>query len=187
MIYAETVYFDNQSWEAKPHNEDNIYQALKDLLTNYGQHSAYYQVDNKPVIPIYLSYLTPGESWQNIFNKLEDDGLEAVFLADYGNESSLGTDLDIFTGLHLYGNPGFIADVNQVELVAEPLLKRLGKIVQNYPLLTNNPNAKIWAPAVNPGYDDRQIPGRYGAINNIYIDRDNGNFYQVTFEAVFKK
>ena len=48
-----------------------------------------------------------------------------------------------------------------------------------YPLLSNDPTPKIWAPSAEPGYDDRRIPGRKGVV----VDRSNGDFYRQTLDA----
>ena len=46
-------------------------------------------------------------------------------------------------------------------------------------ILSNSSRPKIWIPVVQPGYDDRLIPGREG----LFQERDNGDFYRSTFEA----
>ncbi|MCK4310604.1 MAG: glycoside hydrolase family 99-like domain-containing protein, partial [Methanomicrobia archaeon] len=40
----------------------------------------------------------------------------------------------------------------------------------------------IWAATLCPGYDDRKIPGRAG----LYQHRDNGEYYEKTFDAAFE-
>ena len=48
-----------------------------------------------------------------------------------------------------------------------------------YPILADSPASKIAAIDVVPGYDDRLIPGRKGAVQ----DRENGAFYEGMFNA----
>jgi hypothetical protein len=54
-----------------------------------------------------------------------------------------------------------------------------GRATRYYPLLADTPTPKIWAATVQPGYDDRLIPGRRG----LFQDRQNGSVYRSTFEA----
>jgi len=54
-----------------------------------------------------------------------------------------------------------------------------GRAVRYYHLLADSAAPKIWAPAIQPGYDDLLIPGRTGALR----DRKDGAFYRATFDA----
>ena len=53
---------------------------------------------------------------------------------------------------------------------------------RHYCLLADTVEPNIWAATVQPGYDDRLIPGREG----LYQDRMDGEFYRSTFEAALQ-
>jgi len=183
MPMAETVWFDQTTWKATPRPAEGIKQLFAQLLINYSDHPAWQKINGRPVIPIYLSYLTPLEDWQNIFTNLRDQGLDAYFLADYQSLQSINKTLDVFDGIYFYGIPENPQNIEEVNNLEAPLLQQIKKMVYYYPIFFDTPEAKLWVPSVNPGYDDRQIPGRQGAINNTYVDRQNGDHYRASFEA----
>jgi hypothetical protein len=162
MIYFET--FDGSG----PRGEDEIYDWLAYFIRTYRDHPAYMKVDGKPVIVIWVSFIVPLETWKEVFARLRAGGLDAAYLAmGYDNLAAL----DVFDGLHEYGVftlsdlPGTVAQT--------------GRAVRYYPLLMETPSPKIWAATVQPGYDERLIPGRSGLVQ----DREDGAFYRRTFDA----
>jgi hypothetical protein len=53
------------------------------------------------------------------------------------------------------------------------------RVTRFYPLLADASTPKISVATVQPGYDERSIPGRKGGV----WDREGGAFYRDTFEA----
>ena len=82
--------------------------------------------------------------------------------------------LGLFSGIHEYN----VFSIPDLALT----LKTMGRVTHNYSLLTASPEPRIWVEAVEPGYDERRLPGRAG----LFQDRENGDFYRRTFEAALQ-
>jgi hypothetical protein len=111
--------------------------------------------------------LVPLATWKDVFARLHAQGLDPATIA-------MGLDaanLDVFAGFHTYG---VITTQNLPEAFAQA-----GRAAHHYPLLADTPAPKLWAATVQPGYDERLIPGRAGLVQ----DRNNGSYYQSTFQA----
>jgi Glycosyl hydrolase family 99 len=160
-IYLETL--SNQG----PRSPDELLRWLTYFIPKYRDNPAYIKVDGKPLIVVWSSGAEPLTAWQNIFSKLHQQGLDAVYLA-MGYDT---TSLDAFYGLHEYGI------FNTPDLAQ--LYEQTARSVHFYPLLAGSDEPKIWAAAVQPGYDDRLIPDRKGQVQS----RQNGDFYRMTFQA----
>ena len=93
--------------------------------------------------------------------------MDATYLAKQYNTANL----QVFDGLHEYG---VVEIPNLAQTVAA-----VGRDTRYYPLLADSTASKIWAATIQPGYDERLIPGRRG----VFKERDNGAFYCSTFEA----
>ncbi|MGO9121841.1 MAG: endo-1,3-alpha-glucanase family glycosylhydrolase [Desulfomonilaceae bacterium] len=163
-IYFETLH------RGQPRDEDEIFRWLAYVIATYRDHPAYMKLNGKPVIVVWAAPRVSRETWRSIFSKLRHRGLDAIYLAMGHNISFL----DVFDGLHQYGVFN-ISDIGQVD-------RRIGRATRNYPLLAQDPSPKIWAAAVQPGYDERLIPKRKGLFKN----RDGGAFYRSTFEAAIQ-
>jgi uncharacterized protein (TIGR03437 family) len=61
-------------------------------------------------------------------------------------------------------------------------MKLASRATRYYPLLEERPRPRLWASTVQPGYDERLIPGRQGK----YQDRQDGAFYRSTWEAALE-
>jgi hypothetical protein len=160
-IYLETLA------DQGPRSPDELLSWLTYFIPTYRDNPAYMKVDGKPLIVVWSSGAEPLSAWQNIFSKLHQQGLDAFYLA-MGYDT---TPLDTFNGLHEYGI------FNTPDLAQ--LYKLTSRAVHFYPLLAGTAEPKIWAAAVQPGYDDRRIPGRKGQVQ----ERENGDFYRMTFQA----
>ncbi|TMC29713.1 MAG: hypothetical protein E6J24_16500, partial [Chloroflexi bacterium] len=123
------------------------------------------RVGGRPVIPIWQSTQVPLSTWRSVFADLRSRGFDAIYLA-----LSFDTqDLEVFDGFHAYGT--FDA--------ATATYARVGREVRYWPLLADQPAARIWAASAEPGYDDRAIPGRVGT----FLDRRNGATYRATLDG----
>ena len=123
------------------------------------------RLNGRPLVVVWVSFTVSLDVWRTIFANLRARGRDASYLA-------LGFDagpLEVFDGLHQYGTAADLANSD----------KRGGRAARYYPLLSNDPTPKIWAPSAEPGYDDRRIPGRKGVV----VDRSNGDFYRQTLDA----
>jgi hypothetical protein len=125
------------------------------------------RLDGRPLIVVWASGTVPLEDWQDVFGQLRSDGLDAAYLA-MGYEAGF---LEVFDGLHEYGVFG-------IENLAQ-VYQTTARQIHNYPILQDEPTPKIWAATVQPGYDDRSIPGREGTLQQ----RLNGDFYRSTWDA----
>lgn len=161
MIYFETMTGDG------PLGQEDIHDWLSYFIATYRDDPAYMKIDGKPVIVVWVSFTVPLDVWRDVFTQLHAEGLDAVYLAmGYDNVAAL----EVFDGLHEYGVfaiPDLAATV-----------QRVGRAVRYYSLLMDPPTPKLWAATVQPGYDDRLIPGREGLVQ----DRAYGDFYRRTFD-----
>lgn len=167
--FGVSIYFETLTDEG-PRSEAEIYHWLTYAIATYRQHPAFMKIDGKPVIVVWASGAVPLDAWKRIFDKLRQQGLDAVYLAmgyDIAN-------LEVFDGVHEYG-VFTIPDIAQAALA-------MGHATHYYPLLADHAAAKIWAATVQPGYDERLIPGRQG----LFKEREGGAYYRATFEAALQ-
>jgi len=168
--FAVTIYFETLTGDPpRGRQSEEIFQWLSYVIATYREHPAFMKIDGKPLIFIWASDAAPLASWRDVFEKLRARGLDGVFLA---MGRSVG-DLSVFDGLHEYGPP--LPD-------SAPSPAPFGRAVRYYHLLADSAAPKIWAPAIQPGYDDRLIPGRAGSFR----DRLDGAFYRATFDAALR-
>ena len=167
--FSVTVYFETLGGDG-PLAAEEILHWLAYLIRTHRDHPAFMKVDGKPLVVIWASGAVPLDSWNTIFSELRAQGLDATFLAgnyDLGN-------LEVFDGLHEYGVFP-IPDLRRTFL-------ETAQGTHYYSVLADTVQPKIWAATVQPGYDDRLIPGREG----LYQDRMDGEFYRSTFEAALQ-
>jgi hypothetical protein len=162
-LYFETLDGPNSG----PLPAAQIRDRLAYAILEYGDHPAIMRFDGRPLIVIWASGTVPLEDWQDIFGQLRSDGLDAAYLA-MGYEARF---LEVFDGLHEYGVFTFPDLAGAYQTTARQ--------IRNYPILQDMPAPKIWAATVQPGYDDRSIPGREGLLQ----ERLEGDFYRLTWEA----
>jgi hypothetical protein len=168
--FLVTIYFETLT-DSGPRDEDEIYNWLAHAISKYGDHPAFMKVNDKPLIVVWASGAVPLSTWKSILAKLRVHGLDAVFLAMGYNAANLS----IFDGLHEYG-------VFTIPNLAQTFVAA-ARATRYYTLLAGaGPVPKIWAATVQPGYDERLIPGRSSLIK----ERDNGAFYRTTFEAALQ-
>ncbi|HJT21775.1 MAG TPA: glycoside hydrolase family 99-like domain-containing protein [Nitrospira sp.] len=164
-LYFETLVDDGR--DALP--SDAIVKWLSYAIATYRDHPAMMKIEGKPLIVIWASDKVPLDTWKSIFGELQAQGLDAVYVA----MGTGGRNLEVFDGVHDYG----VFESTIQDLARNDQLNcRLAKY---YPLLSNSRTRKISIATVQPGYDERGIPGRRGAFR----DREDGAFYRGTFEA----
>jgi hypothetical protein len=162
--FLVTIYFETLT-EYGPRPPDEIVRWLIYAIDRYGDHPAFARIDGKPVIVIWASGSLALETWRKILDEVRAQGREAVFLGmGYGLSN-----LEVFDGLHEYG----VFEIGDLETVA----RLTGRGVRNYQLLGGP--SKLWVATVQPGYDERRIPGRPGRVQG----RQGGDFYRRTWEA----
>ncbi len=148
--------------------ENEIFAWVAHAIRTYRNHPAYMQIDGKPLIVLWATDAVTYRDWVVVSNALYIQGLDAVLLG-MGYSSP---NLELFAGYHdyaVFSNP----DLFQTYAWA-------ARMARYYPLLMDNPVAKIFAATVQPGYDDRLLPDRGGGQVQ---ERMDGDTYRATFEA----
>jgi hypothetical protein len=143
---------------------NDIYNAMRHLLTTHVQHPAYLRSEGKPVIFFWREQRLSVEEWKEMRDRL-DPNRQTIWIAE-GVKEQLPY-LRVFDGFHLY-SVGWAKDPT-----AE-MLKWPGRLQ----LYGNN---KIWVATVMPGNDDT----RTHRPDSYVRDRQNGEFYRETWRAAF--
>jgi len=148
--------------------ENEIFAWIAHVIRTYGSHPAYMQVDGQPVIVLWATQAVEPVHWAIVSNALYLQGQEAILIG-MGYTSA---NLELFDGFHDYGvftYPNLTQTYAQASLMAS-----------FFPLLMDEPEPKIFAATVQPGYDDHLLPDRGGGQVQ---ERLEGDFYRSTFEA----
>ncbi len=154
-------------------NPENLRENIAKLLKQYGRHSAFYRMDDRPCFFIYDSYITPANEWARL---LQPDGdltirgteLDAVMIGlwvkEHEEEFFINSGLDGFytyfaaTGFTPGSTPANWAKMQ--EWAAQ--------------------NRKIFIPCVGPGYIDTRVRPWNTATTR---ERANGKYYDDMFGA----
>lgn len=161
------IYF--ESLLDGPRSEGDLTHMLLSFFNTYYHDERYYHIHGEPVIFVWAVDSQPPSVWERVITHVEQRGYIAVYIANTTQPEYLG----VFEGLHVYGTVG-ISDLAQC-------YERLSHTCRTYGYLYDE-TPYLWAAAICPGYDDRNIPGRSG----LYQPRENGTYYQATFEAAVK-
>jgi len=148
--------------------ENEIFAWVAHVIRTYGDHPAYMQVEGKPVIMLWATDAVVPVHWAIVSNALYLQGLEAVLLG-MGYSAA---NLELFDGFHDYGVFAY-PDLFQINSQAS-------RMACNYSLLMEEPEPKIFAATVQPGYDDHLLSDRGSGQIQVRLD---GEFYRATFEA----
>jgi hypothetical protein len=150
-----------------PRDDREIEQWLRYAIQTYRNRPAFMKLNGRPLIVLWASNALPLARWKVIIDRLNAEGLEAAYLG-MGDDMS---DLQVFDGLHQYG------------VVSIPSLSRHNRLstrgTKYYSVLADSLRWKISTATVQPGYDERSIPGRRGLSQA----RGKGAFYSSTFQA----
>ena len=161
-IYFETL--DNGIGRA----ENEIFAWVRHVIRTYGSHPAYMQMDGRPVIVLWATQAIVHVHWAIVSNALYLQGLEAILVGmGYNSEN-----LELFDGFHDYA---VFTYPNLAQTYAQA-----ARMARYFPLLMDDPQPKIFAATVQPGYDDHLLPDRGGGQVQ---ERFDGDFYRSTFEA----
>lgn len=150
---------------------DILSRWLSYAIPEFGGHSAYAQVNGKPLVVVYNSIAAPLETWQTMFADLEARGFSASYMA----MSYDLNDLDLFDGLHQYsilGEPNLLSVYNTTS-----------RGVRYYSLLQGTDRQRIFAATVQPGFDDCPY---HPPTSDLLVERNNGDYYRFTFEAAIQ-
>ena len=158
------IYF--ESLLDGPRSEDDLARMLLSFCNTYYHDERYYHIHGEPVIFVWAVDSQPLSVWERVITHAEQRGYTPVYIANTTQPEYLG----VFEGLHVYGTVG-ISDLAQC-------YERLSHVCRTYGYFYDE-TPYIWAATICPGYDDRNIPGRSG----LYQPRENGIYYQETFEA----
>lgn len=162
-----TIYFETLN-EKGGRPEKEVLNWLRSFLKTYADAPALMHVDGTPLVVLWASGSEPRETWRRIFDTLRNEGPGARSIG-MGYDPSL---LDLFDGLHEYG-VFTIPDLASRQ-------REMGRATRLFGLLDDQPSRpRLWCATVQPGYDERPIPGRRG----LFKDRDAGAFYRSTWDA----
>jgi hypothetical protein len=165
--FKVTIYFETLN-EKGGRPEKEVLGWLGAFLKAYRDAPALMRVNGKPVLVLWASGSEGRGVWRRVFDGLHREGLDAEYIG-MGYEPSL---LELFDGLHEYGV------FNIPDLGARQ--SEMGRATRYFGLLDDDPGPpKLWCATVQPGYDERPIPGRRG----LFKDREAGAFYRSTWES----
>ena len=179
-MYVE-IMRPNKHHTYEVHDPEKIYEWLKYAISTYKHYPAFMKINGKPLIVIYVSDLIPAETWKNMFDRLHQSNLDAIFIADFHGSDPALDSLNAFDGLHTYNILSIISDDQSIPFLANSY-ETIGRAVRYYFLLDDLSSPKIWMATVEPGYDDHLIPGRPGKI----LPREDGALYRGAFSAAIE-
>ena len=145
-IFLETLKDDGP-----PRTATELISWLNYLTSTYQDSPALLKVQNRAFVVPYLTDNIPLDTWKTIRAGVRGAGHDVWLVEDRQNLDFL----DVFDGMWF-----------------DSTFTSLGPEVRYWSVLADNPAAKIWIPSVNPGVDDRLVPGRNPTQ---YIDREGGN------------
>jgi hypothetical protein len=153
--------------DGHPRSEEEMVRWLSYAIRTYRDSPALMKVNGKPVIFLFASQTVPVMMFRRIVVQLREQGLDACFIADAFGLDKLG----LCDGVHRY-NLGGVRNLESDE-------RRTSQLVRNAWMLNAAPRDWVFAATVQPGWDDRHIPGRKGNFQ----DRQDGAYMRRSFEA----
>lgn len=148
--------------------ENEIFAWIDYVFHTHGEHPAYMRLAGQPVIVLWATQAVTPVHWTIVSNALYLQGQEAVLIG----MGYTAANLDLFDGFHDYG---VFAYPNLTQTFAQA-----SRMARYFSLLMDDPQPKIFAATVQPGYDDHLLPDRAGGQVQ---DRQEGDFYRSTWEA----
>ena len=145
-IFLETLKDDGP-----PRAASELISWLNYLTSTYQDSPALLKVHDRAFVVPYLTDTIPLDTWKTIRAGVRSAGHDVWLVEDRQNLDFL----DVFDGMWF-----------------DSTFTSLGPEVRYWSVLADNPAAKIWIPSVNPGVDDRRVPGRNPTQ---YIDREGGD------------
>uniref|UniRef100_A0A8C8R881 Mannosidase endo-alpha like n=1 Tax=Pelusios castaneus TaxID=367368 RepID=A0A8C8R881_9SAUR len=162
----------------KGRDDHTVHENIKYIIDKYGSHAAFYKYKTStgrslPLFYIYDSYLTPPESWANLFTQsgshsLRNTPYDAMFIALLVEEGHKHDILSAgYDGMYTYfASNGF----------------SFGSSHQNWKAIKAfcDSNNLLFIPSVGPGYIDTSIrPWN----NHNTRNRVNGKYYETSLQA----
>jgi hypothetical protein len=150
-----------------------VISDLKYVLSRYAKHPAYFRIGVKPVIFYFGSSQLKLEEWVFVFNKLKEEGFEAIHITE-GTYPHL---LSVFDCIYEW-EPLWIKDAN---ITAWDRLREISFILRAYSRLYPD---KCFLAGVWPGFDNVGVYGWGGGVTK--YDRMNGKVYEEQWKVVLE-
>ncbi|WKZ34292.1 MAG: glycoside hydrolase family 99-like domain-containing protein [Anaerolineales bacterium] len=170
MDFKIAVYYDQLCMN--PFETKQVQSQMEYLLRYRAVHPAYYWTNGKPVVVIYYTTDLELSEWKIIFDNLETDGLQAIYIG----ESYDPNELNVFNGLHQY-----------INLPMKDLPQTYSDLSRQVQALNRQKPGRehLWIATVSPGFDNTPLVNRSdaeeGSIPTI-IDRLNGQTYSTSWD-----
>ncbi|MEM0483724.1 MAG: endo-1,3-alpha-glucanase family glycosylhydrolase, partial [Pyrobaculum sp.] len=159
---------------------DRIAQVIYDLryiLSKYAKHPAYLKINGKPVIFYFWPSMLTVREWYYVFQKLREEGYEAVHIAEGVNPLLLTH----FTGIYEW-QPLWIEAAG---ITSWDRLREISKILREYASLYPG---RVFLAGVWPGFNDEGVNGwGYGARRYLGGERFNGTLYENQWRVVLEE
>jgi hypothetical protein len=137
--------------DGPPRAASELISWLKYLTSTYQGSPALLKVHDRAFVVPYLSDYISLATWRTIRAGVRKAGYDVWLVEDRENLDYL----EVFDGIWF-----------------DSTFTSLGTEVRYWSVMADDPAAKIWIPSVNPGVDDRRVPGRNPTQ---HIDREGGN------------
>lgn len=152
---------------ARQRTAHELAAAITYAIDRYGSHPAYMRLDDRPVFLSEYSPAVPLEVWEEALTQVRQTGREFYYLAaEHWNREALA----LFDGL-TEKHPITAAD-------DFPYNREIADLVHGYSLLMDDPAPRLWAAAVQPGWDDSAV-----ASEPSITPREAGAFYSRSFST----
>jgi hypothetical protein len=182
--FTSSVVFSHHFWRGSPApSRLDIRDALRYILDQYGSHSNFLRLEDKPVIFFIDVYRVPtaaGETPQQFWADLRDqiDPQRKTWWIAEGLEASY---LSVFDGLYVF-KVSHATSLHDYE--KSP---RWGAKVRAWEAQTGQP--KLWLATISPGWNDLRSTCKADvrvANTPHRLERANGTVYEASLEAALK-
>lgn len=161
--------------EGDGRTRDAIYDSLFHYLTLHRDDDRVLRKEGAPVVLVWGSWRYPPDQWCEVFERLEAQGAPGYFLPSHQLNPAY---LIALRGLEIYA----LVDTDDLHT----LYRQMAGNVRTF---NGTPEGKRrpaqFCGTIMPGFDERKIAGREsGPGGSGWRDRENGEYYRRTFEAV---
>jgi hypothetical protein len=167
--FTSTIYFESDAPALS--GTTAIVNALRYVITHYGNNNNFFHWHGKPVI-FFWDPLGNGRTlatWASIRSQVDPHN-QTIWSAE-GVDTSL---LSVFDGIHLFSAAYWGILHEDIASVDQGFRAKIDAYNQA------NHTQKIWAAGVLPGYDDTRVPGRKGTY---IVPRNNGATYRSSWSG----
>jgi|GEM_PF-1462882 len=171
-----TIYYESVSGGLQ--TQETIVDNLDYALTEYSSHPAFYHVNGKPFVAVYVAHANGPDQWKAIIAELLARGHDATYNGDCfgGTVVTNKRNIGVFDGAHIYGSFN-IGDLNTFNQEAISMIK-------GAELLTGK--RKIYAAPVCPGFDNELSNKNNGQTTWTIVSREAGAYYQRLWESAIR-